>query len=322
MKHRVYKYLCFSLLLSGAVANAQTPDKVEYFWDKDPGHGKGTIVSASAGENNLKINFDKVDYGVHTLWIRSQDSKGNWSSTIGKPILIKKDAASTITKMEYFWDVDPGYDKAFAITAVAVGEKEYAFNTTDIDNGAHLFCMRAKDNMNQWSTVISKPIYVYSINGLVTAMEYFIDNDPGEGCGTMVDITGENQVNATFTIDIDTLSLGDHQLNVRIKDCYGKWGLLSSEPFEIVESGGIENAIFTMPISITASNGKCVLQSNGHTWEDYRITIISIDGRTIATSSWNSDSNSCEISIGVRDQPIFVVVENDNNRLVKRIMAK
>ncbi|MBE6317484.1 MAG: hypothetical protein E7081_00710 [Bacteroidales bacterium] len=322
MKHSVYKYLCLSFLLSGAVANAQTPDKVEYFWDKDPGHGKGTIVAATTGENSLRINFDNVDYGVHTLWFRSQDSKGNWSSTIGKPILIKKDAASTITKMEYFWDIDPGYDKASAITAVAVGEKGYAINTAEIDNGAHLFCVRAKDNMNQWSTVISKPIYVYTINGLVTAMEYFIDNDPGEGCGTMVDITGENQVNATFTIDIDSLSLGDHQLNVRIKDCYGKWSLLSSEPFEIVESGGIENAIFTMPITVKAENGVCTLLSEQLRTDDYNVTIIGVDGRMIAKAVWDKSSSACDIHIGVTKHPIIVIAESSESRWIKRIIAK
>ncbi len=322
MRHAIYKYLCLSFLLSSAISYAQTPSKVEYFWDKDPGHGKGYIVTASAGENNLRINFNNVDYGVHTLWIRTQDSNGNWSSTIGKPILVKKDAATTITKLEYFWDKDLGYDKASPIKNINVGDNFPQIDFSDICDGAHLLCLRAKDNIGVWSIVITKPIYVYTINPRVLDMEYFIDSDPGEGNGIKVDISGDNQENATFSINTDTLTIGAHQLNVRIKDCYGLWSILSSEPFEITEADGVERIEFTMPISISASDGTCVLQSNRLSSGDYHITIVSIDGRTLASTSWNSDSNICEISIGVRNQPIFVVVENDNNRLVKRIMSK
>lgn len=322
MNTLILRLFCLSLLLDCLFVHAQTTNTVEYFWDNDPGYGNGTIVSASIGENNLHVNYDEVNCGVHTLWIRIQDSRGNWSTTIGKPILIKEDAASTITRMEYFWDNDPGYGKAKSISPNQMGNNEYAISTTDVSDGAHLFCMRAKDDQEQWSMVISKPIYVYTVNGNITDMEYFIDNDPGEGNGIKVSLTGNVPCDANFYVKTDDLSIGSHQLNVRIKDCYGKWGLLSSEPFEITEVDGIENIEFTMPINVIASNGTCVLWSDNTITNDYNVMVLSIDGRMLSSVIWGSGSNTCELNIGVSNQPIFVVVKNENQRLIKRIMAK
>lgn len=322
MNTLILRLFCLSLLLNCLFVHAQTVNTVEYFWDNDPGYGNGTIVSASTGENNLQVNYDEVNYGVHTLWIRIQDSCGNWSTTIGKPIFIKKDAASTITRMEYFWDNDPGYGKAKSISPNQMGNNEYAISTTDVSDGAHLFCMRAKDDQEQWSMVITKPIYAYTVNGNITDMEYFIDNDPGEGNGIKVALTENVPCDANFYVKTDNLSIGSYQLNVRIKDCYGKWGLLSSEPFEITEVDGVEKIEFSMPINITVSKGTCVLQSDNLIMTDYKVRIISLDGRTLSSTIWNSYSNICEINIGVINQPIIVIVENDNHRLVKRVMAK
>lgn len=320
MRHIISRALCVSLVCGSFIANAQSTSKVEYFWDNDPGYGNGTVVSATTGDNNVTIDFSKVDCGVHTLWIRAQDNKGNWSQTIGKPILINKNVATTISKIEYFWDKDPGYDKATPINAVSLGNNECGIDISDIETGAHLFCLRAKDDTGEWSTVISKPIYIFSTNPLITAMEYFIDSDPGEENGIKVDISSQSTVN--FTIDTDALSLGNHQLNVRIKDCYGKWSVLSSEPFEIIDAGGVESVEFTMPIKIYAENGTCVLRNDNLIDSDSHVTIVAVDGRTIASTIWNSSCNTCEINIGITNQPIFVIIEQDGNRLVKRIMAQ
>lgn len=321
MNPLISRLFCLLFLFCCQFLHAQTDNKVEYFWDYDPGYGNGTIVYASNGENKLPVNLDGVDCGCHILWIRVQDSHGNWSTTIGKPILVRNDATSAISQVEYFWDCDPGYGCATSInTSHIIGNNKYTIDTSDVSDGAHLFCMRAKDNQDQWSVVISKPIYVYSINELISELEYFIDSDPGEGNGIKIPMKSRDCVN--FSVKTDGLTIGSHQLNVRIKDCYGEWGLLSSEPFEITEVDGVEKIEFSMPINITVSKGTCVLQSDNLITTDYKVRIISLDGRTLSSTIWNSYSNICEINIGVINQPIIVIVENDNHRLVKRVMAK
>lgn len=323
MRNLITKTLCLIFLCGNLLANAQESFKVEYFWDTDPGHGNATMTTTT-NVTNIKVAFNNLDYGVHTLWFRSQDCKGNWSATVGKPILIKKDVATSITELEYFWDTDPGYGKGYQLNNIATAETKHHINSSEIDDGAHILNLRAKDNKGQWSTVISKPIYVYSINSNIYAMEYFIDNDPGEGNATMVDIAKENhnQSSIKFSIDTQTLNIGTHQLNVRIKDCFGNWSILNSEPFEITEDNGVENIEFTMPISIHANNGVCVLNSDMLTDGNYNVSIIAVDGHTFATETWNPANNTCEIYIGTTNQPIFVIIENGHNRIVKRIIAK
>lgn len=58
-------------------------DYIEYYWDEDPGFGKGTSVSFTpAGDvaiTDLQIPTDQLTYGAHTLKIRAS-SGGIWST--------------------------------------------------------------------------------------------------------------------------------------------------------------------------------------------------------------------------------------------------
>lgn len=86
---------------------------MEYFWDEDPGFGNGTQIALPAtDEANLEkmhISTTELTPGLHRLGVRFAGGLG-WSPTIVEDIVVlSAEDFGKILKMEYFWDVDPGY---------------------------------------------------------------------------------------------------------------------------------------------------------------------------------------------------------------------
>ena len=69
----------------------------------------------------------------------------------------------------------------------------------------------------------------------ITAMEYYIDTDPGVGNGTAVSITSAATQDVTFQVSTSSLSLGFHELVVRTQDASGDWGVHLSKTFYVSE---------------------------------------------------------------------------------------
>lgn len=78
----------------------------------------------------------------------------------------------------------------------------------------------------------------------IESAEYFIDDDPGTGNGTSIDISDGIIAEGYFAISIDDLSPGMHTIHVRTKSSEGDWGLYCEKKFfvraavepEIIES--------------------------------------------------------------------------------------
>ena len=132
---------CLTLMLC-ATLNAQ--NRVEYFWNTDPGIGKGyNKVYVNSGTVNFDIDTEELPVGPNLLGIRVID--GDYSSptllrTIFKVALFEDNA-----KVEYFWDTDPGIGNATAYP-IGLGGKEVAISlslpTSDVTNGVHLLGLR------------------------------------------------------------------------------------------------------------------------------------------------------------------------------------
>jgi len=61
--------------------------------------------------------------------------------------------------------------------------------------------------------------------------EYFFDTDPGNGNGNALSITPAATINANFAININALTTGFHNLNIRLRDNAGKWSHFQSRTF-------------------------------------------------------------------------------------------
>ena len=103
-------------------------EALEYFFDSDPGIGSGVNLSFSAVQNldiSELISITALSKGLHTIYFRVRSDRGEWSFVDGLPFFI--DESGGISKLEYFFDIDPGVGLA---NIIPISPSE---DTLDID---------------------------------------------------------------------------------------------------------------------------------------------------------------------------------------------
>ncbi|MDA3853093.1 MAG: hypothetical protein PF444_02485, partial [Bacteroidales bacterium] len=81
--------------------------KAEYFFDRDPGYGKGIQLQfedASTIALSAHLNFDMLEPGLHTFFYRLK-SKNGWGTTLSHQVY--KPAIPKICKIIYRFDTAP-----------------------------------------------------------------------------------------------------------------------------------------------------------------------------------------------------------------------
>ncbi|MCP9768786.1 hypothetical protein EGI22_12740 [Lacihabitans sp. LS3-19] len=245
------------LLLPYTFVFAQNINKLEYFIDADPGFGAGIDVPITANTSltaNINISVSSVSDGFHFLSIRAKDVNNTWGITAIRPFY--KEAISTaaipnITELEYFIDADPGYGLATSVAVTAGSPLTQNFTVTlpnTVSEGFHFLSIRAKDANNKWSEVAVRPFYKEAISTAsipnITAMEYFIDADPGYGLATSVAVTAGSPLTQNFTVALlNTVADGFHFISIRAKDANNKWSAVAVRPFykEAISTASIPN---------------------------------------------------------------------------------
>jgi hypothetical protein len=143
--------------------------------------------------------------------------------------------AQDITKMEYFVDADPGYGNGTNIP-VASGKNvsaSFSINLSGLFLGVHVVVVRARQDNNLWSVISAATFITVDLGSRpdITAMEYYIDTDPGFGLASPLTITPGKDVAKSFAINLTGLQPGIHQVVVRVKDSENTWSIVSSELF-------------------------------------------------------------------------------------------
>jgi cytochrome b subunit of formate dehydrogenase len=206
--------------------------RLEYFFDNDPGHGNGTeITGYTAGNDivnfNTNLNASALSQGIHTLFVRSKD---DWSITARQTFLKQNLVAiGDITRLEYFFDNDPGHGNGTEITGYTAGNDIVNFNTnlnaSALSQGIHTLFVRSKDD---WS-ITARQIFLkqnLESNTNITAIEYFFDKDPGAGNGTQITITPNTDIaNLLTPIDFSSQSNGQHYFFIRTQNADGEWSI-------------------------------------------------------------------------------------------------
>jgi gliding motility-associated-like protein len=149
-----------SFYITSTVSN--TPDVIaaEYFFDNDPGAGKGIPLSSvgSGGTLQFTVNLPALNLstGFHVLNIRIKDDDGNWGlyESRGFYITTAANDESEIVAAEYFFDKDPGIGNAQPLTINPSGDVINESFTIRISNnlptGKHFFGMRVKGADGKW----------------------------------------------------------------------------------------------------------------------------------------------------------------------------
>ncbi|TKK69937.1 T9SS type A sorting domain-containing protein [Ilyomonas limi] len=131
----------------------------EYFFDTDPGVGKGKAIAIGSANTTLTQTFTAkttgLSPGYHKLYIRMLDSDGHWGLNVRRNIeIIKSLDTAKITKAEYFFNNDPGFGKAtgqvFA-TPSANGTFKFTIPYNKIPARADTLFVRMQDANFTWS---------------------------------------------------------------------------------------------------------------------------------------------------------------------------
>ena len=249
---------CVGLLWVLCLAAQPALTRVEYYIDTDPGYNNGTAISFTAGSTNLSnialnINPTSVTTGVHTLYIRAKDANGAWGHD-NRWLFARPYASDTttpgpipaLTRVEYYFDTDPGYNNGTAIsfTAGSTNLSNIALNIdpATLTEGVHVLGIRTKDANGAWSQdnrwLFARP-YTNDTASLgavpnLKQVEYYIDTDPGYGKGVQLAIENvSNLSNFNLSVNISGLTVAAHTLFIRSKDANNAWSLDNKFDFTV-----------------------------------------------------------------------------------------
>ncbi len=165
MQKIITALVCWCLTISAFAQPAIT--KAEYFFDTDPGFGKAVNIPVTPGKDLQNISFaaniSGLPIGLHQLFIRSMNANGKWSVTNNRFFYKPTDAtASNITKVEYFFDIDPGFGKAANIPVTSgmdLYDISFDANISSLPLGLHQLFIRSMNANGKWSVTNNRFFY-------------------------------------------------------------------------------------------------------------------------------------------------------------------
>jgi|GEM_PF-1730770 len=188
----------------------------EYFFDSDPGMGKGKPISAFAAKDSVSFSFnaplDTLLPGFHFLFVRVKDSAGIWSMQETRNFYVQKlnklSHSSPLVYMEYFIDTDPGNGKGISVP-VSKGDSvtaKIAMDVSLLPLGNHTMTIRAKDSAGIWSIAETK--LFSTCNSLVTP-DFSASEDCAQSPIGIYNFSSGNLTGATFKWDFESDGLID-----------------------------------------------------------------------------------------------------------------
>ncbi len=205
--------------------------RVEYFWDNDPGIGKGSPLEASLGQDGgivvADVPVDGLAPGEHLVGFRTCSGHA-WSQTVTYTVVVPAKPSAADWRAEYFWDKDPGVGNGTPLaTSLGLdgGDIEADIPTDGLDPGEHLLGFRTCSG-HAWSQTVTSTVVVsdprqYAIVGA----EYFWGTDPGFGNGTPIEMEPGDEVTIeALEIEFPAEKADEYVLSFRARSEKG-WGL-------------------------------------------------------------------------------------------------
>ena len=291
----------------------------EYFFDTDPGFGKATSVSVTAGQiivPDFNANINTLSNGLHNLYIRARDANGKWSITTNElffkePVI--NNAIPNIVAAEYFIDSDPGFGNGTSFTVSPQAQAiVQAFNipSTGLAKGLHQMFIRVRDANGKWSITNRSLFYYENIVttpalGDLVYLEWFWSTDPGFGNANHVTIPAGNAGQATsiaFDVPVPSAFSGTKQnLYVRVVD---DWSLTT---VRLVDFTSVTLPVTLLEFSAQASGSKVSIkwttsQEKNSAYFDversddgihfYKVGSMVAKGNSNVSSDYSLDDNS------------------------------
>jgi len=319
--------LSIGLLLLVCHGHAQQLQRGEYFFDTDPGFGNATAITfttATQVDLQIPIAVSGLAPGGHVMGIRMKDNAGNWGLTNRRSFTV---AASVVggdlVSGEYYFDNDPGIGNATPFTFAAALQISYTQSVpvASLAPGGHVIGLRLKDIGGHWSLTNRRLFIVQqqAPGGSITAIEHFLDVDPGFGNGTVIPCTaGPVITDLLFDVLTDTLSGGAHTLFVRAISEHGASSLTNAWPFDVVV--GIDelaaHGIRAWPNPLT----EALFLQRDDMATPLRLVLLDAQGRSLVSEQWNGARMRLEVGPLSAGSYLLVVQQEGRVPLVVKLL--
>jgi hypothetical protein len=231
-------YLIAVSMFSGLLASGQNTIKsYEYWFNGNYAAVQKQNVSPTASFTlNTLIPASTLPDGLHLFNLRFKDDSARYSSTISQFFYKYATGSSSPANVNaYQYWFNSNFDAATfqAVSSTATINLNTLVNTANLANGLHLFHIRFRDNLGQWSTIVSQFFYkaetpvagVRKINGY----QYWFDN--GYPSAQLQAVTPITTMSVNAPIAAETLSNGLHLFHIRFRDDAGNWSTVVSQFF-------------------------------------------------------------------------------------------
>ncbi len=229
---RLFMILGALYLVTSAQILAQNITEIEYFFNEDPGVGSANSISSFSTDTEINfsetINTSSLVNGLHTLYMRAKDSDNTWGIPVPHLLFVDQGETMLVDALEYFINEDPGVSLGTPVEVSDASEVELMqqITTENLSAGLHTLYLRAKSTDGDWGIPVPHLLFVdQGETMLVDALEYFINEDPGVGLGTPVEVSDEVEIEISQDLMTSGLPTGLHTLYIRAKSTGGDWGI-------------------------------------------------------------------------------------------------
>jgi hypothetical protein len=231
------KKILFILAMLPALISSQNLVQAEYFFDTDPGYGRGIKMNfAPTKEVNLGANLytGLLSPGFHTLYYRFKDDSTGWGHTFTKNIFINE-PVKKVVQSEYFFDTDPGFGKGIKMNFASTENVNLGANlyTGLLSPGFHSLKYRFKDEKG-WGMTYHHNLYKPAIPKIARVIYAF--NNSAEKM-TIEIANPVHAVNSDFQLDVTSLAAGNHTLYLWVQNTQGVLSDTVILPIELMVNG-------------------------------------------------------------------------------------
>lgn len=301
------------------ISDEKLYSELEYYVDEDPGLGKGVHPDHHGARTvTFDVAADGLTFGAHTLSVRVMDNVGKWSDVMTRPFIVTEGVAPEGDFIvEYFYDEDPGIGNATQVQASAGKNVFYLTVDATLEPGAHLFGVRCRDKEGNWTPTVVNPLYVMP-SAEFSEVEYFVDNDPGEGNGNGVTVDGDGR--SAFTVPTAAMDYGEHILVMRGQTSDGQWTELFRRAFNVTsDQSGVAGVEWGRGLRLALQSGQLTVHPGGFS-EGTTVEVYTLDGLVLARMEWSAPEEPLTVSVGSHGRIIVRAVTPDGATFVNFIL--
>jgi hypothetical protein len=326
----------FALIFVVTLCFGQQINKAEYFINTDPGYGLATEIPISTPGKNLILNFNvdisELTQGFHMMVLRARDDLGRWSNTRQHVFYVFYTESSTeskINKAEYFINTDPGYGLATEIPIASPANHltlNIEVDVSELAQGFHMMVLRVRDELGRWGNTRQQVFYVFkpisSVASNISGIEYYVDNDPGFGNGTFVNIeTPGNNAVFDFFANMDDLNEGDHVLYLRAKDDLNRWSHTCMHAFSLIITDVGEKEITSwFKMYPNPNEGNFTIDFPDLPGGGINLKIVDLNGRIVYSNELYGEI--IPLSVDLPTGVYLLTVDAGNKTFVQKLLIK